>query len=262
MHSLQRAWVVDVDEPQPDPSRPVAVQFDWVYQGRARHPATAGCHWLPPLNVAASPRLAEGTEVVVSFTEGDPDRPLITGFLHGPASVEADEVHDPATPVLEDCPLDGVQQWLCSGEAPDVAVPAARWWQFQSLRPGALHLSHGNAPWPERCGMSAVQAAGANPQWLLLDMPGAPQVGVTLQETFAHARWFWLFEDTEWQALQEQGPVLIDLQSCPALADLCRVDVTALAWAADVQRGDGVDTAGASAAHAQRLVPTCITAPC
>ena len=32
--------------------------------------------------------------------------------------------------------------------------------------------------------MSAVQAAGANPQWLLLDMPGAPQVGVTLQETF------------------------------------------------------------------------------
>jgi len=72
--------------------------------------------------------------------------------------------------------------------------------------------------------MSAVQAAGANPQWLLLDMPGAPQVGVTLQETFAHAGRFWLFEDTEWQALQEQGPVLIDLQSCPALADLYRVD--------------------------------------
>ncbi|CAN7704994.1 type VI secretion system Vgr family protein [Pseudomonas umsongensis] len=116
MHSLQRAWVVDVDEPQPDPSRPVAVQFDWVYQGEGA--ASSHC-WLPlaaPLNVAASPRLAEGTEVVVSFTEGDPDRPLITGFLHGPARVEVDEVHDPATPVLEDCPLDGVPQWLCSGE--------------------------------------------------------------------------------------------------------------------------------------------------
>jgi type VI secretion system secreted protein VgrG len=116
MHSLQRAWVVDVDEPQPDPSRPVAVQFDWVYQGEGA--ASSHC-WLPlaaPLNVAASPRLAEGTEVVVSFTEGDPDRPLITGFLHGPANVEVDEVQDPATSVLEDCPLDGVQQWLCSGE--------------------------------------------------------------------------------------------------------------------------------------------------
>ena len=116
MHSLQRAWVVDVDEPQPDPSRPVAVQFDWLYQGEGA--ASSHC-WLPlaaPLNAASSPRLAEGTEVVVSFAEGDPDRPLITGFLHGPAGVEADEVPNPATTDLEDCPLDGVQPWLCSGE--------------------------------------------------------------------------------------------------------------------------------------------------
>lgn len=72
--------------------------------------------------------------------------------------------------------------------------------------------------------MTAVQAPDAIAQWLLLDMPGAPQVGVSLQDTFAHARRFWLFEDTEWQAMQEQGPVLVDLRTCPALADLYRVD--------------------------------------
>ena len=65
----------------------------------------------------------------------------------------------------------------------------------------------------------AEQAYGLFP-----DAPGAPQVGVTLQETFAQAGRFWLFEDTEWQAMQEQGPVLVDLRTCPALADLYRVD--------------------------------------
>ncbi|CAI8926166.1 hypothetical protein D3C76_706460 [compost metagenome] len=72
--------------------------------------------------------------------------------------------------------------------------------------------------------MTVVQAPDASPQWLLLDMPGAPQAGVALQETFADARRLRLFEDTEWQALQEQGPLLIDLRTCPALADLYRVD--------------------------------------
>lgn len=61
----------------------------------------------------------------------------------------------------------------------------------------------------------------ASPQWLLLDVPGAPRAGATLRQTFAHARWFWLFEDTELHASREQGPVLVDLGSCPALAGLC-----------------------------------------
>ena len=54
----------------------------------------------------------------MSFTEGDPDQPLITGFLHGPASVDAVDAQDAeaAAPVVDDCPLDGVQQWLGSGE--------------------------------------------------------------------------------------------------------------------------------------------------
>jgi hypothetical protein len=65
----------------------------------------------------------------------------------------------------------------------------------------------------------------APPQWLLLDVPGAPQAGVALQQQFAHARWFWLFEGTEWHALREHGPALIDLRTCPALAGLCHSEV-------------------------------------
>lgn len=48
MHSLQRAWVVSVDEPQPDRCRPVAVQFDWLYQGEVRRRVIAGCRWPRP----------------------------------------------------------------------------------------------------------------------------------------------------------------------------------------------------------------------
>ena len=62
------------------------------------------------------------------------------------------------------------------------------------------------------------------PQWLLLDVPGTPQAGVMLRQMFAQARWYKLFEGTEWHALREQGPLLIDLRTCPALADLCIVD--------------------------------------
>ncbi|MHC8398774.1 DUF4123 domain-containing protein [Pseudomonas sp. MDT1-17] len=68
----------------------------------------------------------------------------------------------------------------------------------------------------------------ATPQWLLLDVPGAPQARATLQQKFAHARWFWLFEGTEWHALREVGPALIDLRTCPALAGLCQSE--ALLW--------------------------------
>lgn len=62
---------------------------------------------------------------------------------------------------------------------------------------------------------------GATPQWLLLDVPGAPDASATLGESFAQARRFRLFEGTEWHALRDDGPALIDLSTCPALADLC-----------------------------------------
>jgi type VI secretion system secreted protein VgrG len=116
MHSLQRAWVVEVDEPRPDPYRPVAVQFDWLYQGEGAAPSHC---WLPltqELQAAWGGQLSEGTEVVVSFIEGDPDQPLITGLLHAPKPVEAAGVVSLAQSAADDCPPDGVQDWLRSGE--------------------------------------------------------------------------------------------------------------------------------------------------
>jgi hypothetical protein len=61
-------------------------------------------------------------------------------------------------------------------------------------------------------------------QWLLLDRSGAPQASLTLQRTLAEASQFSLFEGTEWHALKDHGPVLVDLRTCPALADTCRHD--------------------------------------
>ncbi|MGJ7515794.1 type VI secretion system Vgr family protein [Pseudomonas baetica] len=114
MHSLQRAWVVSVDEPQPDPSRPVAVQFDWCYQGEG---ATPGHCWLrlaPHLQTASGTPLSEGAEVVVSFIEGDPDQPLISGVLHMPKLIEAPDTAGSVR--IDQCLTEGVQDWLHSGE--------------------------------------------------------------------------------------------------------------------------------------------------
>lgn len=69
--------------------------------------------------------------------------------------------------------------------------------------------------------MIVVQAPDCSAQWLLLDRPGAPQAGATLRRQFADARQFQLFEDTEFHPLREQGPVLVDLKACPALAQCC-----------------------------------------
>ncbi|MNP14883.1 hypothetical protein D3C76_1072210 [compost metagenome] len=73
--------------------------------------------------------------------------------------------------------------------------------------------------------MIAAHAGAVLPQWLLLDVPGTPEAVARLQQGFALARWFWLFEGTEWHGMREQGPLLIDLRSCPALAAECQRDV-------------------------------------
>lgn len=95
MLSLQRAWVVDVDEAQPDPSRPVAVQFDWLYQGEGAKPGHCWLALAPELKNAAVSQWRAGAEVVVSFIEGDPDQPLITGLLQRAPAVEVIEVPPP-----------------------------------------------------------------------------------------------------------------------------------------------------------------------
>lgn len=113
MHGLQRAWVVDVDELRPAPSRPVPVQFDWLYQGEGAAPSHC---WLPladELKRSTLLPLSEGTEVVVGFIEGDPDQPLICGFLPSPAGPDAVDVPIPD----EDNPPDeGLLKLLRSGE--------------------------------------------------------------------------------------------------------------------------------------------------
>lgn len=114
MLGLQRAWVVSVDEPQPDPSRPVAVQFDWLYQGEGATPSHCWLPLAPQLKTAGRALLNEGTEVVVSFIEGDPDQPLISGILHQPAPVEEAQV--PELAPTDQCPPEALQDWLRTGE--------------------------------------------------------------------------------------------------------------------------------------------------
>jgi type VI secretion system secreted protein VgrG len=114
MHSLQRAWVVSVDEEQPDRSRPVAVQFDWLYQGEGAAPSHCWLPLAPTLSELPSAALADGVEVVVSFLEGDPDQPMVSGVLQPPALAE--EAVEDDVPLPQLLVSDGLQQLLQSGE--------------------------------------------------------------------------------------------------------------------------------------------------
>ncbi|MHC8346125.1 type VI secretion system Vgr family protein [Pseudomonas sp. RT6P73] len=118
MHSLQRAWVVDVDEAQPDSSRPVAVQFDWVYQGEGAAPSHCWLPLAPELDGAHVMPLSEGAQVLVSFIEGDPDQPLITGFLPGPPFTQASGLPEltSAAATDENAAVDGLLRLLQSSE--------------------------------------------------------------------------------------------------------------------------------------------------
>ncbi|RON16320.1 type VI secretion protein [Pseudomonas brassicacearum] len=117
MHSLQRAWVVEVDEPQPDATRPVAVQFDWLYQGEGAAPSHCWLSMAPELSGDHTMPLREGLEVLVSFIEGDPDQPLITGFLCGaPVTQAADPQPAAAAAADDDVSVDGLLHLLQSSE--------------------------------------------------------------------------------------------------------------------------------------------------
>ncbi|WP_277760434.1 contractile injection system protein, VgrG/Pvc8 family [Pseudomonas sp. A34-9] len=113
MHSLQRAWVVTVDEPQPDCLRPVAVQFDWLYQGEGAAPSHCWLPLAPSLAQTPMAALSDGVEVVVSFFEGDPDQPMISGVLQPPLAGTAT---DDAPPLPDSLVSEGLQQLLASGE--------------------------------------------------------------------------------------------------------------------------------------------------
>jgi type VI secretion system secreted protein VgrG len=61
-----------------------------------------------------SAALADGVEVVVSFLEGDPDQPMVSGVLQ-PAALAEDAVEDDV-PLPQLLVSDGLQQLLQSGE--------------------------------------------------------------------------------------------------------------------------------------------------
>jgi type VI secretion system secreted protein VgrG len=118
MHSLQRAWVVDVGESLPDPSRPVAVQFDWLYQGEGAAPSHCWLPLAPELEGTGTLALSEGAQVLVSFINGDPDQPLISGFLPGTASSAEPVIPDLQASLTNDAgpTLDGLLGMLQSCE--------------------------------------------------------------------------------------------------------------------------------------------------
>jgi type VI secretion system secreted protein VgrG len=62
--------------------------------------------------------LREGAQVLVSFIEGDPDQPLITGFLPGPSFPQASGLPElPATATTDaDTAGDGLLRLLQSSE--------------------------------------------------------------------------------------------------------------------------------------------------
>jgi hypothetical protein len=60
--------------------------------------------------------------------------------------------------------------------------------------------------------------------WLLLDGADARQALTTLGQGLAGVRCSRLFDGTEFQAVSEHGPLLVDLDGCPALAALCHRD--------------------------------------
>lgn len=72
--------------------------------------------------------------------------------------------------------------------------------------------------------MNVATLPGPAPQWLLLDVPGAPETAKRLREQFPEAPRFALFESTEFAGLKEHGPLLVDLRQSPALASLCHLD--------------------------------------
>lgn len=115
MQGLQRAWVVTVDEQQPDCLRPVAVQFDWLYQGEGATPSHCWLPLAPALADTSLGALREGAEVVVSFLEGDPDQPIISGVLQ-PCAMQYDDEEEEPLPWPDNLASEGMAQWLAAAE--------------------------------------------------------------------------------------------------------------------------------------------------
>jgi type VI secretion system secreted protein VgrG len=99
MTGVQRGRVVSIDGAHRDSRQRVAVQFDWLYQGEGSAPSHC---WLPiseRFSAQALAGLMVGAELCVSFIEGDPDRPLISGIFRSP-TYPLDNRSAPEAPLL------------------------------------------------------------------------------------------------------------------------------------------------------------------
>jgi type VI secretion system secreted protein VgrG len=72
----------------------------------------------PELGDAHALPLSEGAQVLVSFVEGDPDQPFITGFLPGPPCAQVSALHEPPSVMAAngDATVDGLLRLLQSSE--------------------------------------------------------------------------------------------------------------------------------------------------
>ncbi|WP_122663057.1 type VI secretion system Vgr family protein [Pseudomonas viridiflava] len=93
--TIQCAYVVGIaDQPvSPDAQGRINVQFDWGYPGQA---SACGNCWLPVVS-HLSTVLRGGMQVVVSFTDGDMDQPVISACVWQSTDVIADPPQ-PRTP--------------------------------------------------------------------------------------------------------------------------------------------------------------------
>jgi len=95
---VQRARVIGpiFDQVYCDPLGRISVQFDWGHQGQGAHYASCWVPVSPELVGEDDVRPRVGMDVLVSFVDGDPDRPLVTAYLP-----PYDASLDQAEPVLE-----------------------------------------------------------------------------------------------------------------------------------------------------------------
>ncbi len=119
MHGPQTAFVVGKagDEIQTDPHGRVKVQFHWDRLGKKDDKSSCWVRVAQPwagkgFGFVQIPRI--GDEVVVSFLEGDPDRPLITGRVYN-------AVNDPPYELPKHKTVSGVKTRSSMGGSADTA---------------------------------------------------------------------------------------------------------------------------------------------
>ena len=136
MSSLQLGWVVNVDGQHRDAQQRIAVQLEWLYQGEGARPSHCWLPVSPHLSDQAINGLRAGVEVCVSYTEGDPDQPLICGLLATPLQAGDDLAATDSTAArlqlqISAAAFMGSEQQLHVSPGPEQAVGSGAERQFK-----------------------------------------------------------------------------------------------------------------------------------